>query len=60
MTFAEDVSRCAYSATVIGGDMQLGFATIEPVDATTLRVRTRQAAGDSPAADRSFHLIATC
>jgi hypothetical protein len=60
VTFAEDVSRCAYSATVIGGDTQIGFATVEPVDATTLRVRTRQAAGESPAADRSFHLIATC
>jgi hypothetical protein len=60
VTFAEDVSKCAYSATVIGGDTQIGFATVEPVDATTLRVRTRQAAGESPAADRSFHLIATC
>ncbi len=60
VTFDGNVSLCAYSATVIGGDTQIGFATVEPVDATTLRVRTRQAAGDSPAADRSFHLIATC
>jgi hypothetical protein len=61
VTFDGDVvSLCAYSATVIGGDTQIGFATVESVDATTLRVHTRQAAGDSPAADRSFHLIATC
>jgi hypothetical protein len=61
VTFDGDVvSLCAYSATVIGGETQIGFATVEPVDATTLRVHTRQAAGDSPAADRSFHLIVTC
>jgi hypothetical protein len=60
VTFAQEVSGCAYSATIIGGEGQLGFATIEPVDATTLRVRTRAAAADNPAADRSFHLVATC
>ena len=60
VTFDADVSACAYSATVIGGEGELGFATVEPVDARTLRVRTRQAAGDNPAADRAFHLVATC
>ena len=49
-----------HSATVIGGEGELGFATVEPADARTLRVRTRQAAGDNPAADRAFHLVATC
>jgi hypothetical protein len=60
VTFDADVNACAYSATIIGGEGELGFATVEPVDARTLRVRTRQAAGDNPAADRAFHLIATC
>ena len=60
VTFDADVSGCAYTATVIGGEAQQGFATVEPVDARTLRVRTRAAATDTPAADRSFHLVATC
>ena len=60
VTFDSDVSGCAYTATVIGGETQPGFATVEPVDARTLRVRTRAAATDNPAADRSFHLVATC
>ena len=60
VTFDADVSACAYSATVIGGEGELGFATVEPVGARTLRVRTRQAAGDNPAADRAFHLVVSC
>jgi hypothetical protein len=60
VTFDADVSACAYTATVIGGEGELGFATVEPVDARTLRVRTRQAAGDNPAADRAFHLVVSC
>jgi hypothetical protein len=60
VTFDADLSACAYSATVVGGETQLGFATVEPVDARTVRVRTRAAAGDNPAADRSFHLVASC
>jgi hypothetical protein len=60
VTFDADVSACAYTATVIGGETQLGFATVEPVDARTVRVRTRAAAADNPPADRSFHLVATC
>ena len=49
VTFDADVSACAYSATVIGGESELGFATVEPVDARTLRVRTRAAADGQPA-----------
>jgi hypothetical protein len=60
VTFDADVSACAYTATVIGGETQQGFATVEPVDARTLHVRTRAAATDNPPADRSFHLVATC
>jgi len=60
VTFASDVNACAYSATVIGGEGELGFATVEPVDARNLRVRTAQRAGDNPLADRAFHLVAFC
>jgi hypothetical protein len=60
VTFGSDISKCAYSATVIGGEGALGFASIEPVSATQLRVRTRQAAADNPAADRAFHLLVNC
>jgi hypothetical protein len=60
VSFSADVSRCAYTATVVGGEAQLGFATVEPVDTTTLRVRTRSAGADNAAADRTFHLVASC
>jgi hypothetical protein len=60
VTFAENITACAYSATVIDAEGGAGFATIDPVNATTLRVRTRAAGGDNPAANFSFHLIATC
>jgi hypothetical protein len=60
VTFAEDVSACAYSVTVVDPEGEVGFATIDPINATTLRVRTRDGAGDNPVANRDFHLIATC
>jgi hypothetical protein len=60
VTFGSDINTCAYSATVIGGQGDLGFATIEPVDARNLRVRTAQRAGDNAFADRAFHLVAYC
>jgi hypothetical protein len=60
VTFAEDITACAYSATVIDVEGGAGFATIDPVNATTLRVHTRAAGGDNPPANFSFHLIATC
>ena len=60
VTFGEDINTCAYSATVIGDANSQGFATIEPVDARNLRVRTAQRAGDNPLADRTFHLVANC
>ena len=60
VAFTDDISKCAYTATVIGGAGQLGFASVEPVDAKTLRVRTNQAATDNPPADRTFHLVVTC
>jgi hypothetical protein len=58
--FANDVSKCAYSATVVEDGTQQGFATVQPVDAKTLRVRVRQAAGSNDLADRGFHITATC
>jgi hypothetical protein len=60
VAFSDDISKCAYTATVIGGAGQLGFASVEPVDAKTLRVRTNDAATSTPAADRTFHLVVTC
>jgi hypothetical protein len=65
VTFASDVNACAYSATVIGGEGAQGFAAVEPVNARTLRVRTRAATdggggGVNDLADRQFHLVATC
>ena len=53
-----DVSKCAYNATVIDDGTAPGTATVQAVDAKTLRVRTRQT--DGTLADRAFHLTATC
>jgi hypothetical protein len=58
--FANDVSKCAYNATVVEDGSQQGFASVQPVDAKTLRVRVRQASADNPLADRGFHITATC
>jgi hypothetical protein len=61
VTFGNDVSKCAYEATVVEDGTLQGFASVQPVDAKTLRVRVRQAAGtDNPLADRGFHITATC
>jgi hypothetical protein len=63
VVFTDDVSKCAYTATVIGGDGGEGFATVNPVDAKTLQVRTRaanSAGGANDPADRTFHLVVTC
>jgi hypothetical protein len=60
VVFNDDVSKCAYSATVVEDGTQQGFATVQPVDAKTLRVRVRQAAADNPLANRGFHLTAIC
>ena len=35
-------------------------ATVQPVDAKTLRIRVRQAATDNPLADRGFHVTVIC
>jgi len=58
VVFGADVSGCAYNATVIDDGTAPGFATVQAVDAKTLRVRTRQA--DNSLADRAFHLTAVC
>jgi hypothetical protein len=67
VVFADDVSKCAYTATVVGAEE--GFATVTVVDARTLEVRTRQVAPAAAAgaasegnalADRAFHLVVTC
>jgi hypothetical protein len=60
VTFAEDVSACAYSVTVVDAEGEVGFASVDPASATTLRVRTRAAGADNPAVNSAFHLIATC
>ncbi|HEY3189223.1 MAG TPA: hypothetical protein VGJ70_17185, partial [Solirubrobacteraceae bacterium] len=36
VAFTGDVSNCAYNATVVEDGTQQGFATVQPVDATTL------------------------
>ena len=58
VVFNNDVSKCAYNATVIDDGTAPGTATVQAVDAKTLRVRTRQT--DGTLADRAFHLTATC
>jgi hypothetical protein len=58
VVFDSDVSKCGYNATVIDDGTAPGTATVQPVDAKTLRVRTRQT--DGTLADRGFHLTATC
>ena len=60
VAFTGDVTNCAYSATVVEDGTQQGFATVQPVDAQTLRVRVRQASADNPLADRGFHLTVIC
>src|SRR5437764_3520096 len=40
VVFAADVSKCAYNATVIDSGTAPGFASVQAVDAKTLRVRT--------------------
>ena len=60
VAFTGDVTNCAYSATVVEDGTQQGFATVQPVDAQTLRVRVRQASADNPLADRGFHLTVVC
>lgn len=57
VTFKSDLSKCAYQATeTIIEDG--GAAAVQPASATTIQVRTRDAAG--AAADRPFHLLVTC
>ena len=60
VTFDNDVSKCAYNATVVEDGTQQGFASVQSVDAKTLRVRVHSAASGNPLADRGFHLTATC
>ncbi len=57
VVFKSDISKCAYQATeTIIEDA--GAAAVLPTNATTVRVRTRDAAG--AAADRPFHLLVVC
>jgi len=61
VTFGSDVSKCAYSATVIStGATDFGFADVAPVDATQLRVNTFDQATANAAADHAFHLVVNC
>jgi len=60
VVFNNDVSKCAYNATVVEDGTQQGFASVQSVDAKTLRVRVHSAASGNPLADRGFHLTATC
>ena len=59
VVFNTDVSKCADNATVIDDGTAPGFATVQPVDAKTLRVRVRRAT-DGALIDRGFHITATC
>lgn len=58
--FADSIASCAYTATVISEGGSQGFASIEPLNANELRVRTAQRAGDNPNVDRAFHLVVNC
>jgi len=60
VTYLADVVNCAFSATVVGGPGDLGFAVVEQVDPRNVRVRTAQRAGDNQIADRAFHLVTYC
>src|SRR3954447_3949477 len=68
VTFAGDVTKCAYQATEIGGrGDNVGAAAVEPVagQTTQLRVTTRagggaDGTGTTDFADRAFHLLVIC
>jgi|tagenome__1003787_1003787.scaffolds.fasta_scaffold20847227_2 hypothetical protein len=60
VVFANDVSKCAYNATVVEDGTDQGFASVQAVDAKTLRVRVHSATSGNPLADRGFHITATC
>ncbi len=57
VTFKSDLSKCAYQATETVIE-DAGAAAVLPASATSIQVRTRDAAG--VAADRPFHLLVTC
>jgi len=64
VTFADDVSRCAYTATETT-IVDAGAVAVQAVDVRTLKVRTRKGggadgSGPSDAADRPFDLVVTC
>ncbi|MEP6953120.1 MAG: hypothetical protein ABI950_03540 [Solirubrobacteraceae bacterium] len=63
--FASDISKCAYTVTEQGTSDNTGAASAEGVDANTVRVLTRAGGGaggtgNTPPADRPFHLVVTC
>jgi hypothetical protein len=58
--FTNDVSKCAYEATVVEDGTDQGFASVQAVDGKTLRVRVHSASSGNPLADRGFHITATC
>jgi hypothetical protein len=60
VVFGNDVSKCAYEATVVEDGTDQGFASVQAVDAKTLRVRVHSASSGNPLADRGFHITATC
>jgi hypothetical protein len=60
VVFANDISKCAYNATVVEDGTDQGFASVQAVDAKTLRVRVHSATSGNPLADRGFDLTATC
>jgi hypothetical protein len=64
VTFADDISNCAYTATETT-ITDAGAVGVQPVDAHSLNVRTRKGGGadgtgTSDPADRPFHLVVTC
>ena len=66
VTFADDVSKCAYSATQVRFDENNGAIAVELApDNKTLNVRTRNGGGPDGTgptniADKPFHLVVNC
>jgi hypothetical protein len=56
VSFTDDVSKCAYTATAQAIDA--GSVAVAAKDAKTISVRTRDGAGT--VADEPFHLVVTC
>jgi hypothetical protein len=59
VTFASDVSKCAYSATETT-TTDAGAAAVQPVTGTVAAINVVTHAAAGTAADRPFHLVVNC